>query len=313
MAPRAPDVKLDAGEPAMAGMRRVLARLAESIEANRPGVIEDAGPEHLHDLRIAIRRTRSLLTEGKRVLPKDVRAHHRHAFRRLGQQTGPVRDLDVFQEVWDREVEALALSGDAGVAKVTWELDARRAAAHAELARLVTSDDTRDMLVGWRRWLVDPHVEVDPAVRLGPVVAQRLERAQDRVLRRGRSITPESPSHRLHDLRKDAKRLRYLLEGYGSLLDASGRKEFVGQLKDLQDNLGAHQDAEVQLDLVRLLARDLARAELIDTDTVLAVGRVSDRLVRRQERERAAFDERFGAYDTKGNRRALADLLSAIR
>ena len=311
--PAPSNVELDAREPALAGLRRVLAHLADSIEANRPGVIEDAGPDHLHDLRIAIRRTRSLVAEGKGILPDDVRRRHKRAFRRLGQQTGPVRDLDVFQEVWDRDLEALELGADGGVAKLTWEIDARRAAAHAELSRLVASEETRDVLERWRRWLVDPSVEVDPAARLGPVVAQRIERAQDRVLRNGRSITSQSPSSRLHELRKDAKRLRYLIEGFASLLDPAERKAFVAQLKGLQDNLGAHQDAEVQLDLLRLLAKDLDRAGLVDTDTLLAVGRVSDQMVRRQRREREDFDERFGRYDTKRNRRALATLLAAIR
>jgi CHAD domain-containing protein len=313
MAPSIGPVALDPEEPALAGLRRVLAHLAETIEANRPGVIEDADPEQLHDLRIALRRTRSLLTETKGVLPRDVRRQHRRAFARLGRQTGPVRDLDVFQGVWQREVRRLHLDGDAGVAKVSWELEARRAAAHGELSRLLASDEVRGELDRWRRWLVDPHVEVDAGTRLGPVAAQRIERAQDRLLRDGRAVTAASPANRLHDLRKDAKRLRYLIEAFGSLLDRDGRKAFVGQLQELQDNLGAHQDADVQLGLLRLLARDLDAAGQVDTDTVLAVGRVSDRMVRRQARERRAFEARFRGYDTKRNRRALAALLAEIR
>ena len=307
------ELRLDPREPAAAGFRRVLAQLAESIEANRPGVIEDAGPEHLHDLRIAVRRTRSMLAESKGVVPPDIRRDHRRAFGRLGQQTGPVRDLDVFQAVWDREVTRRDLDEDAGLGKVTWELTARRNAAHVELSRLLAGEDTRTMLDGWRRWLVDPHVVVDPTVRLGPVVAHRVERAHDRLLRGGRAVTPDSPSTRLHDLRKDAKRLRYLIEGFGSLLDPKGRKAFIAELKALQENLGAHQDAEVQLGLLRLLARDLDAAGLIDTDTLLNVGRVSEGMVRRQADERRAFDRRFSQYDTKANRRALAALLAEIR
>ena len=314
MAPSAAaEVELDPREPAAAGFRRVLAQFADSIEAHRPSVIEDVDPEHLHDLRIAVRRTRSMLAESKGVVPPDIRRDHRQAFRRLGQQTGPVRDLDVFQEVWEREVARRDLDEDAGLAKVTWELTARRNAAHVELSRLLAGEETRTMLDGWRRWLVDPRVDVDAAVRLGPVVARRVERAQDRLLRGGRAITAQSPSSRLHDLRKDAKRVRYLVDGFGPLLDPDGRKAFVAELKALQENLGAHQDAEVQLGLLRMLARDLDAAGQVDTDTLLDVGRVSERMVRRQAEERRAFDERFGQFDTKRTRRALAELLAEIR
>jgi CHAD domain-containing protein len=311
--PAAAEVELDPREPAGAGFRRVLAHLGGNIEANRPGVIEDAEPEHLHDLRIAVRRTRTLLAESKGVIPPDVRRDHRRAFRLLGQQTGPVRDLDVFQGVWEREVARRDLDDDAGLAKVTWELTARRNAAHVELARLLAGEETRNRLEGWRRWLADPHVEVDTTMRLGPVVARRVERAPDHLLRGGRAITGESPSTRLHDLRKDAKRVRYLVEGFSSLLEPDGRQAFVAELKALQENLGAHQDAEVQLGLLRMLAHDLAAAGQVDTDTLLDVGRVSERMVRRQANERRAFDDRFGRFDTKRNRHALASLLAEIR
>ncbi|MFL6205054.1 MAG: CHAD domain-containing protein [Acidimicrobiales bacterium] len=307
------DVHLDERESATAGFRRVLAHLAGEIELNRPAVIEDADPEHLHDLRIAVRRTRSLLAESDSVLPSDVRRAHQRAFRRLGRQTGPVRDLDVFQQVWHREVGRRALADDAGLGKVTLELAARRDAAHAELSRLLASEETRAMLEGWRRWLADPSVPADPAARLGPTVVERIERAHEHLLRGGRAIRPDSPSTRLHDLRKDAKRVRYLIECFGSLLQAKAKKAFVTELKALQDNLGAHQDAEVQLDLLRLLARDLHAAGAVDTDTLLHAGRISEAMLGRQASERQAFDGRFARYDTRRNRRALADLLGPIR
>jgi CHAD domain-containing protein len=307
------DVALDRREPAAVGFRSVLAHLADRIELHRPGTIAGADPEHLHELRIAVRRTRVLLAESKGALPPQVRRDQRQAFRLLGQQTGPVRDLDVFQVVWLRAVEELGLGSDAGLGKVTLEIEARRAAAHAELSRLLASDETRTTLEGWRRWLVEPHVDLEPSPPLGPVVARRIDRAQDRLLRAGRAITPRSPSNRLHDLRKDAKRLRYLVEGFAPILETGARKAFVAQLRDLQDNLGAHQDAEVQLDLVRLLARDLDAAGQVDVDTLLTVGRVTDGLVRRQTHERHDFDDRFARYDRKRNRRALARLLAEVR
>ena len=52
----------------------------------------------------------------------------------------------------------------------------------------------------------------------GPTAAEmgveRLARADRRVLRRGSRITDASPAEDLHDLRKRAKELRYLLETF---------------------------------------------------------------------------------------------------
>ena len=144
-------------------------------------------------------------------------------------------------------------------------------------------------------------------------MADRIEKAQNKVLRDGRAITPASPGERLHDLRKDAKKLRYLLECFGSLFPADERKAFVSQLKDLQDNLGEHQDAEVHLAQLRDLAHDLHERSVVDTDALLAMGRLSDQLERRRAEERAAFAKRFAQYDRKSNRKALARMLEEVR
>ncbi|MGH9166011.1 MAG: CHAD domain-containing protein [Acidimicrobiales bacterium] len=56
-----PTVPLDRGEPSLGAFRRVLSNLADAVDANWPGTVEDLDPEFLHDLRVAVRRTRSVL------------------------------------------------------------------------------------------------------------------------------------------------------------------------------------------------------------------------------------------------------------
>jgi CHAD domain-containing protein len=306
-----PGVPLDRGEPASMGFRRVLANLAATIEANLQGTIDDIDVEFLHELRVAVRRTRSVLAESAGVLPADVRDHYRESFRWLAGVTGPARDLDVYVLGWDDYVAPLAHDVQS-LERVHAELEQRRHDAHEELAKALRSDACRTLLDGWIEWLADPGGEVgaDGSAPLGPLVARRIARAQRRVLRHGRAITPASPAERLHDLRKDTKKLRYLLECFGSLLPASGRRAFVGQLKALQANLGEHQDAEVHLTQLRELARDLHGRATVDSDALLAMGRLSDHLHRRRAEERAAFVERFARYDTKANRRLLDSLLA---
>ncbi len=311
--PSSPTVPLDAKEPALSGYRRVLANLAETIELNRPGTIEDIDEEFLHDLRVAVRRTRTVLKEGKPVLPADVRVRYQEVFGTLGQLTGPARDLDVYVLGWDDYVAPLGLANDPGLAKVRREIERQRAVAHRDLSKVLGGAPHRAELEAWRTWLADPSVEGPSSPSLGRVVAKRIEKAQDKVLTDGRAITPHTPGERLHDLRKDTKRLRYLLECFGSLFPSDDRKAFVSQLKDLQDNLGEHQDAEVHLAQLRDLAHDLHARAVVDTDALLAMGRLSDQLERRRTEERAAFAKRFARYDRKSNRRALDALLSKVR
>lgn len=306
-----PTVPLHAEEDALGGFRRVFANLADTIDSNLEGTICDTDPEFLHELRVAIRRTRSVLAQGKGVLPTDVRDRHREVFGWLGEITGPPRDLDVHLLGWDAHVAPLGEVEGSRLEPVRVTLEARRQEAHQVLAASLRSDQARDVLDGWRCWLADPSVTSDEPQPLGRVVVKRIGKAQRKVLAHGRAITRTSPPQRLHDLRKDTKALRYLLECFGGLFPPKPHRAFVRQLKDLQDNLGAHQDAEVHLAELRELARELRERADVDTDVLLAMGRLSGHLEHRRHEERRDFASRFKAYDTKKNRRALEKLLQA--
>ena len=213
----------------------------------------------------------------------------------LGQQTGPARDLDVYVVGWDDYVAPLGLAGDPGLDKVRREIERRRAAAHARAVegareRRVPEHARRVADVAGRPQRDDG---AQPAPRPGGGQAHREGAGEGAHRRPGHHR--RSPGERLHDLRKDTKKLRYLLECFGSLFPADDRKAFVSQLKDLQDNLGEHQDAEVHLAQLRDLAHDLHERSVVDTDALLAMGRLSDQLERRRSEERAAFAKRFAA------------------
>lgn len=302
-------VPLNAGADAFTGFRRVLDNLASAIEANLDGAIHDTDPEHLHELRVAIRRTRTVLAQGKRVLPADVRDRYTESFGWLGQVTGQARDLDVFVLGWDDLVATVTDPDTRALARVRGELDLRRNAAHVELAEVLCSPAVREVLDSWRGWLADDDVAATDLQPLGGFVAHRIKKAQKRVLADGRSITAATPAERLHDLRKDTKKLRYLVECFADIFDAKPRKAYGRQLKALQENLGQHQDAEVHIARLRQLAHDLHEQGVAHADDLLAMGRLVEHLDLRRRRERDAFAERFASYDTRANHKLLKSLL----
>ncbi len=82
--------------PAAAALAAVLTALLDTIEANVPGTVRDVDTEFLHDLRIAVRRTRSALKLAGDALPGGVAGRYRAEFKWLGDLTTPTRDLDVY-------------------------------------------------------------------------------------------------------------------------------------------------------------------------------------------------------------------------
>lgn len=310
-----PAVPLDASQSAILGWRTVLAKLALTIGANWQGTIDEIDPEFLHDLRVAVRRTRSLLAQGKRVLPDRVRETFREEFAWLGAITGPPRDLDVYVIEWNRYGAPLSPSSIAALRPVFEQLEARRRLVHAELVAAMRSERAVELLMTWTAWLHGADDTVDPGEHadhpLGRVVAKRIGDVQQMLLDQGRRITDESPPQDLHDLRKIAKKLRYLVECFATVLATKPRKAFVSQLKQLQDNLGEHQDAAVHAQELRAVAAELD-AQSTSPDTFIAIGQLSERLEMAQASARDEFPQRFEAYDSKATRRLVRGTLDGL-
>jgi CHAD domain-containing protein len=302
-------VPLDPDMPAIAGFRQVLANLLATVDDNLPGTFEDIDPEFLHDLRVAVRRSRSILRHGKKVLPEDVLAWSRPDLKEIGRLTGPPRDLDVLVEEWDGYVRTLGDGAGDALAPVRAQLAADRDAAHRKLSADLVSAPVVERLDRWRRWLASvdgapgPHAERP----LADVVVRRIGNAERRLLDHGRAITPDTPAEHVHEVRKDAKRLRYLLECFGSLLPSSERKAFVKRLKALQDNLGEHQDAEVHAGMLRTIAGELPATT--PPATLVALGQLVEQLEQRRVDAREAFADRFADYDSKATRKAMRAML----
>ncbi len=308
-------VPLESATPAIDGVRAVLANLAVAIAANWQGTIDQSDPEFLHDLRIAVRRTRTVVTESKGVLPAPVRGKARDGFAWLGGLTGPARDLDVYLIEWGSYTDPLGPEVVSSLAPVRALLERRRAHTHIELERALRSKRAARLLRTWTTWLGDPidgkPLEERAEEPLGRMVATRIARAHAVLIDGGRLINPDSPAEQVHDLRKDAKKLRYLLECFGSLVPDEPLKRFVKRLKALQDNLGEHQDAEVHVSMLRAVGHELFDAGA-SPDTMIAIGQLTERLDQQRGAARAEFAERFADYDTPATNNSLEEMLEGI-
>jgi len=310
-----PTVPLRRGEPAYVAFRRLLVNLADTVDATWQGTVDDIDPEFLHDMRVAVRRTRSVLAQGKRVLPPPGRRSYGEAFRWLGTATSRPRDLDVYLLEWDRYVSPLGAGTAQALSPVRDLISAQRREAHATLGGVLRSDRYQDLMSGWHHWLNEAPArpsEQDADRPMGAVVTARTVAAQELVLAHGRSIGPDSPAEDLHELRKDAKKLRYLLECFGSLYQPSRRKAFVQVLKALQDNLGEHQDSEVHLGELRSIPAQLGGRAAAEPTTLVAIGQLTEQLEQRRKAARTEFAERFSAYDAKDTHSSFKKLLQSV-
>lgn len=292
----------------------VLRELHDMMIANFAGTVADVDSEYLHDFRVAVRRTRSVLQEGAGVLDPAARDHFRAGFKWLGDITTPTRDADVHLLDYPQMLSALAPEYADALAPLGELLLKRQRDCQTQLATDLRSTRRAQLAAEWEEflggdgpWAQASGAAPDADRRASEVVAARIARAQRRLVRDGRAIDANSPPEALHDLRKDAKRLRYLLECFGSLFPAEELAVAVRPLKSLQDVLGEFQDTEVQARALADLGRQLD-LEGASTETILAMGGAIEQLSVRSARARREFASRFAAFDAAAVRSAFDHL-----
>ncbi|MGH9213928.1 MAG: CHAD domain-containing protein [Acidimicrobiales bacterium] len=285
-------------DPGRAATQRVLAQLAEVVEANLAGTLDDLDTEFLHDLRVAVRRSRSVLREMKKVFEPQARRAQADALRWVQAVTGPTRDLDVQLLEWDELVAHLPAESRADVGVAHEVLTERRTDAFRAMRATLRSAGYQQRWGSWRAFVAEPPAPADDRAgqrAIRRLAGRRIRSVYRAMVRDGSAIDQSSPPEALHDLRKRGKELRYLLELFGGVLPASKVKPLVASLKGLQDVLGRHQDREVQAESLRALGPEVA-ARPGGADALMALGALVDRLRTEQGEARDQFVDRFTAF-----------------
>jgi CHAD domain-containing protein len=292
---------LDPDQAAETAVRHILLHLEDTIRRNVPGTIADLDVEFLHDLRVATRRSRSAISLLKAALPMADIAPFRGELKWLGAITGPCRDLDVW--LMDMDAMRARLPTASAVALDPFErlLAAERRTAQRTLARQLRGARFHALLKDWRELLERPAAArsageaANRPIRL--FARARILKVYRRIIRAGRALGDDPPAAPLHQLRIEAKKLRYLLEFFAGL-DAEGRAAgLIKKLKTIQDVLGGFNDMEVQQQGLRSFSARLLAQGAPDPETLLALGRLDGIMAAQQETHRQTWCERFRTFD----------------
>ena len=295
------DAEITASMPAPVAVARLLLRLLDTLEQNVDGVLRDIDTEFLHDLRVAVRRTRSAIKLLGGVLPADLDRHYGAEFKWLGDLTTPTRDLDVHLLGFGPMTAQLVAASPADLEPFRAFLLRRRVREFRRLAAALRGPRFRAITDDWRKALLEIRDAGASGKRRRPPTAAELAlsttgRAFRRIVAHGAAITAESPPESLHDLRKRAKELRYLLEFFAPLHDPVAYRKVVGELKSLQDCLGDFQDGQVQREEIHALADAMLAERAAPAATLLAMGEIAAKLTLSQAEARADFARRFARF-----------------
>src|ERR1700761_488279 len=295
--------------PAPVAVANVLAQFAAAIDDNVAGTIAAIDIEFLHDLRVAVRRTRSILKLAGDVLPENLAERFQPEFKWLGDLTTPVRDLDVYLLEFDAMAARLTSAAPHDLDPFRSFLVRHRTAERRRLVRGLRSRRFEQLMAEWRDALAQVTADAEGGPTVAALARQRITRAYQSAVRRGKRITEESPSDDVHALRKRCKELRYLLEVFRPVCAKTAHRRLLKELKSLQDTLGDFQDGEVQREAVREFAAAMMAQGAAPPETVLAMGEMAAQLETHQANARAALAGRLQPFLVDENRALVKALV----
>jgi CHAD domain-containing protein len=303
--------RLDPGARTDNTARQILLDLLNTLEANIPGTKANLDSEFLHDLRVATRRTRSAISQIKGVFDPQELEPFKQGFGWIGQITGPTRDLDVYLLQYDQYRASLpeALQGD--LDPFYDFLLKHHKTEQATLVKKLNSPHFRKLIKSWRSWLEEEKEVKESAPNAHKATAKladkRISKLYARVLKDGSVIAPDSPAELLHDLRKDCKKLRYLMEFFQSLYPKPAIRELIKALKVILDNLGEYQDLEVQAHSLEAFGSEMLK-EGAPASALMAMGVLVGRLFENQARAREEFVDLFTEFSSEAKQKAFRKL-----
>jgi CHAD domain-containing protein len=274
-----------AGQFLVAKLRDLDSRLGEAV----PRLLSGSDDEAVHDFRVALRRTRTLLEVGRPVFGRFHADEVRSALRDVQRASGALRDEEVLLDLLG-SIEGLA--GDpqhppSYAGNVRAWIDGRR--RRERRLRSALRRKVREGELERGRYLLAAMV----AFRIKPSRDRRVTKFARRAVEDARRVVEHrrrAPTHEpeaLHDLRIAYKRLRYTVEAFASVLPP-----------DLI-NL-AQTAARFQSRLGRLHDVDLAIACVKSARQLLDVGRdaVLATLLRARAERLAALEQELGGVGT---------------
>lgn len=255
LAIKAEEVVLGRNLTAAQAFQRIVLSCLRQFRLNEDLLLASRQAEPLHQARVALRRLRSALTIFRPMLGESGNPL-REDLRWLAGTLGQARDLDV-------------LLSRAPAGRFGDRIRAGREAAYNLVADALDSVRARVLMldlaewVGGGDWLADPETRMLRDMEARDFAADALSRFRRKVKKGGRDLSHLEDEVR-HELRKDAKKLRYAAEFFAPLFAgkrAKSRKRFAAALEDFQEHLGALNDlASAPVILERLGLADAPEA-----------------------------------------------------
>lgn len=245
---------VDKNQLASEGLRTMIVQLiAQFLVVQRAFLENQAQPEHVHELRICLRRLRSLLHFAGPIVASEQYRWYQDELKKLGQILGVLREIDVAYAGWKQMNDSQSTVVESKMS--LGELLAKRRLLEGErVYKIFYAGAATPLLMDLWATITDNnrrHLTEQP-ITIGEYAMSKLSQWLKAAIKQGKAID-WTEIENVHKLRLQVKRIRYVAEVLEPVLYEV--PQLILRLSVLQDNLGLLSDAHSTDSLLRNLLK----------------------------------------------------------
>ncbi|MEA5575434.1 CHAD domain-containing protein [Anabaena sp. UHCC 0451] len=258
-------------------------------------VKKDEDPEALHQMRVGMRRLRTAVSRFELFLNLPKSASNKN-IGKIARILGNLRDLDVLKEILENNYQPHLLQTEKASLQIAFStLAKQRKVAFSEVKKILKSENYTSFKNNFQQWLKQPSYQPLAYLPIQPVLPDLLLPELSKFLLHpgwmiGTEVvnsevvvqnnwTPEQleqhlkiKGETLHNLRKQAKRIRYQMELFTDLYGEDFTAH-ISEVKNIQETLGNLQDSMVLNEWLVNIFKSEMNNQLSGLTTLLAANR----------------------------------------
>ena len=275
-----------------AWLAEVLRVRFEEVVKCRDAALDPARIDGVHDMRVAIRRLRSVIRDFGEITDKFPLKNLRKRLKRLADSLGVVRDADVcITTLEELSAQAEVEEIKAGIESIASEYRATRAAGLEELKKELAPERIADLESRFDAALGESLKQrgLYQVGRIEDAAESIVSKCRKEFVDQGEAIYYPNSIQRLHRMRIAGKHLRYAVELFGDVL-GEGAEVLADETKKMQGYLGDVHDCDVWTTQLRQRALNgKARKEHVVEERKAAIWLMSEFQRRRTKAYRKAL------------------------
>ena len=225
-------------------MRVMFFQIYEFLKFYKEEYLKTSDEEALHQMRVNMRKTRSLLKLLNSIFDESIARHFSKNFKTLANSTNLKRDIDVFLEFLKNQKKAT---------KLIDVLKAQKSDQDDLIKSILTDTKSDEIFRDWEIFLKedsDFYKGEDYDEPIKKVVAKAL-RVQILKLKKDLlSLNSEQENSLFHETRIELKRFRYLIENFIDLFALKSLEKCKERAKEIQESFGDLQDRDIWLSIL---------------------------------------------------------------